>query len=602
VTDLWPADDTKPGSGFCTPSGLDVPLDTASTAPTRYGAGRLLGAGGMGQVVEATDPTLGRKVAMKVMHPEVAATEDGQRRFLREARVQGQLEHPAVVPIYELGQDASGVPYFTMKQVRGVTLESVVDGLAAGDPDMRARFPRRRLLTAFVQVCLAIDFAHSRGVLHRDLKPGNIMVGDFGDVHVLDWGLAQVGHETGPARDLEQAITQATRGGSVFGTPGFMSPEQLKGEPLDPRADVYALGAILFEVLALTPMHPGTADERLAMTLQGGQRSPCLAAPAADVPPELDLAVVRATHPNPSNRTPSARAFAEAVERFLDGDRDLELRRSIAAAHIATARPLVASLDGASMQQRETAMSQLSGALALDPGNAAGLELLRALITHVPATLPPEVEHARHEADGAARAGVARASALRMGMWLALVPLIWGMGPLHTGAAAGVVGTVLGALGLSIWAGSRRELSSAGLGAVMAAIGLAMLGVVAIFGSFVLVPCLASTALVMFAGHLRPRARAAAIVLGMLIVLVPFLLEELALIAPAYEFTLGQIHVVPRLIGFPPGLTKVVLVAATLSSLVMPGVLAGQLRDRLAQAEKKLFLMAWHLERLGKKA
>ena len=262
---------------------------------------------------------------------------------------------------------------------------------------------------------------------------------------------------------------------------------------------------------------------------------------------------------------------------------------------------MIEGLDGGSVQQRETAMSQLSGALALDPGNPAGLELRRQLITHTPSTLPPEVEASRRTADRQARAGVARAAALRMGMWLALVPLIWAMGPLSQGLAAGVVGAVVGALGLSIWAGQRSELSSWGLALVMGSIGLALLGVVLIFGSFVVVPCLASTSLVMFAGHFKPRARAFTIAIGILIVLVPFLLEELAMLRPAYEFTLGQIHIVPRLIQFPPGLTKVVLVIATLSSLVMPGVLAGQLRDRLAQAEKKVFLMAWHLERLGTK-
>lgn len=598
---MWPTDDTKPGSGPRIPSGLDVPLDAASPSATRYGAGRLLGQGGMGQVLEATDPTLGRRVAMKRMHPEVASTEDGQRRFLREARVQGQLEHPAVVPIYELGQDANGVPYFTMKQVRGLTLETVLCALAAGDEEVRARFPRRRLLTAFVQVCLAIDFAHSRAVLHRDLKPGNIMLGDFGEVHVLDWGLAQVGQDTGPARDLEEAIAQASRGGSVFGTPGFMAPEQVHGDPLDPRADVYSLGAVLFELLALVPMHPGEPTERIAGTLRGGQRSPCRAAPGAGVPPELDAVVLQATHPNPSNRTPTARALAEAVERYLDGDRDLELRRAIATTHLASARPLVDGLDGATLAQRELAMSQLGGALALDPGNEEALGLLRRLITHAPATLPPEIEASRTAAEGEARAGLARAVTLRMAMWLALVPLIWAMGPVHFGFAATVVGAVVGAFAFSLWAGRQRQLSGAGLAVLMGSIGVALVGLVPLFGSFVVVPCLASTTLVMFAGHLKPRARALMIGAGMTIVLAPFLLEELGLLGPAYEFTLGQIHVLPRLVHFPPGLTRVVLATATLSSLVMPGVLAGQLRDKLAQAEQRLFLMAWHLERLGKK-
>ncbi len=596
----WPGDDdTRPQRNV--PLGgtaLDAPLELKDH---RYDTTKVLGEGGMGQVREVLDSALGRRVAMKVMHPEIAETLDGQRRFLREARVQGQLEHPAVVPVYDLGVDAHGAPWFTMKQVRGVTLETVLTALAAGDPEVRARYPRRRLLTAFVQVCLAIDFAHSRAVLHRDLKPGNIMLGDFGDVHVLDWGLAQVGQDSGPARDLEQAIAQATRGGSVFGTPGFMAPEQIHGDRLDARADVYSLGAILFELLALSPLHLGPPMERIAATLRGEQRSACLTAPAADVPPELDAAVLAATQHSPSDRTPTARALAEAVERYLDGDRDLEVRRALAARHLAAAAPLMENLDEASTAQREAAMGQLSAALALDPGNAAALELMTRLITHVPTTLPPEVESTRQHAEAQARAGVARAVALRLGMWSALVPLIWAMGPLSTAMAGSIVAMVFGALAVAAWAGRKTELSSRGLTFVMIATGVALLGIVFVFGSFMVVPVIASTCLLMFTGHLKPGARVAAILIGMVIVLLPFLLEELALISPAYEFTMDQVRLVPRMVHFPPGLTKLVLVLATLSSLTMPGILAGQLRDRLAQAEKKLFLMAWHLERLGRK-
>ena len=136
----------------------------------------------------------------------------------------------------------------------------------------------------------------------------------------------------------------------------------------------------------------------------------------------------------------------------------------------------------------------------------------------------------------------------------------------------------------------------------MIATGAVLLGVDLIFGSFVLVPCLASTGTMMFAAHLRPGARACAILIGLLVVLGPFFLEELGVLSPAYEFTMDQIRILPRIVHFPPGVTKLVLVLSTLSSLVMPGVLAGQLRDRLAHAEQRLFLMAWHLERLGKTA
>src|SRR5262249_17778837 len=115
-----------------------------------------------------------------------------RRRFLHEARVQGQLEHPSIVPVYDLDLDEQGRPFFTMKRVRGLTLERVLERLREDDPDVVKRFSNRKLLTALAQVCLRIDYAHARGVLHRDLKPGNIMLGDFGEVYVLDWGLAKV--------------------------------------------------------------------------------------------------------------------------------------------------------------------------------------------------------------------------------------------------------------------------------------------------------------------------------------------------------------------------------------------------------------------------
>ena len=483
-----------------------------------------------------------------------------------------------------------------MKQVRGLTLQAVLEGLARGDPGFQARFPRRRLLTAFVQVCRAIDYAHSRAVLHRDLKPGNIMLGEFGDVHVLDWGLAQV------AREPEAPEVATERKGSVFGTPGYMAPEQILRKPLDERADVYALGAILFELLALTPMFPGSAEERLARAVGEESGGPSARAPELDVAPELDAVVVAATRRDPAKRTASARALAEAVERYLDGDRDLELRRAMAVSHLETARPLVAALDTATTQERETAMDLVNSALALDPGNALGLELLRRLLTHTPSTLPPEVEASLREAEGKAYAGVARSVSLRMAMWTALVPLAWSMGPLSVPLAATIVSVIVFTFAVAAWAGRYPRLSPAGIAVVLAASAVPLLAVSLIFGSFVLVPALASTGMVLAASHVRPRMRGPVILIGVLVVLLPFALGEFSWIEPSYRFIGDQVHILPLALHFPPGPTKVLLVLATITTLALPCLLAGQLRDRLAAAEKRLFLTAWHLERLGKQA
>ncbi|MCK6593447.1 MAG: serine/threonine protein kinase, partial [Polyangiaceae bacterium] len=174
----------------------------ASGLEQRYELITVLGTGGMGEVRLCKDRLIGRSVAMKVMHDELAAQSDLRERFLREVRIQGQLEHPSIVPVYDIGVDSKGGILFTMKRIRGMTLDTVLDGLRAGNAELSARYSRRKLLVAFSSVCLAVDFAHQRGVIHRDIKPENIILGDFGEVYVLDWGIAKV-MSGGDAADVE---------------------------------------------------------------------------------------------------------------------------------------------------------------------------------------------------------------------------------------------------------------------------------------------------------------------------------------------------------------------------------------------------------------
>jgi len=289
----------------------------------RYEVLGVIGSGGMGEVKLCRDRTVGREVAMKVIR---RGDRDSPRRwrFVREARVQGQLEHPAVVPVYDFGVDPQGDLYFTMRRVRGVSLAEVVDALADGDPTTERRWGRRRLLTAFSQVCLAVDFFHMRGGIHRDLKPSNIMLGEFGETYILDWGLVKlVEARSGDRESLVDASNAATTGhGSVLGTPGYMSPEQLRGEVerVGPRSDVYSLGAILFEVLAREPLHPRTATkEKLLSVLRTDGGRPSQRKKARGVATALDDMVEKATRLEPEDRHLSARAFSEAIEEYLDG-------------------------------------------------------------------------------------------------------------------------------------------------------------------------------------------------------------------------------------------------------------------------------------------
>jgi WD40 repeat protein/tRNA A-37 threonylcarbamoyl transferase component Bud32 len=224
--------------------------------------------GGMGAILKGRDTDLGRDLAMKVLldqhrdHPELV------RRFLEEAQIGGQLQHPGIVPVYELGTFADKRPFFTMKLVKGRTLAALLASRQAPADD------RPRLLSIFEQVCQTVAYAHARGVIHRDLKPSNVMVGAFGEVQVMDWGLAKVLRAGGEAddersmrRSAETVIqtvrsgsdADASRAGSVLGTPAYMSPEQARGEIewLDERADVFGLGAILCEILTGRPPYVG---------------------------------------------------------------------------------------------------------------------------------------------------------------------------------------------------------------------------------------------------------------------------------------------------------------------------------------------------------
>jgi serine/threonine-protein kinase len=368
-----------------TPPHSQVAVLAPTDEATRYELGMVLGRGGMGEVRAARDTRIDRDVAVKLMREELRDP-SVTARFFREARVQGALEHPAVVPIHDLGVDRDGNPFFVMKRLAGTTL---TDALAAGSE----RWPRRLLLGRLVDVCLAIELAHTRGVVHRDVKPSNIMLGDFGEAYILDWGLARIdGDPSLAGRASSIALSGSsdahTAAGELLGTPGYMAPEQARGEAVGPPADVFSLGLVLYEIVAETPALPrGIAA--LAQTVAAVCHRPSerLGKQTLDVPPELDDLCARATAQDPAGR-PSARRLADGIQAYLDGDRDLTRRRELAAEHAGRSRAALDRGDGDS--SRALAMREAGRAIALDPSNGDAQQVLARLLIIAPDAIPAE--------------------------------------------------------------------------------------------------------------------------------------------------------------------------------------------------------------------
>lgn len=305
------------------------PTPTPPSDENRYGRYRLIreiGRGGMGVIHHAYDEDLRRDVALKVLRERHADHEGMLHRFLEEAQIGGQLQHPGIVPVYEMGLTPNGEPFFSMKLVRGRTLAALLADRESPAED------RGRFLGIFEQVCQTLAYAHDRRVIHRDLKPSNVMVGTFGEVQVADWGFAKVlgGGEVGAGNGngSEAVATVRSRSGSsssmtgsVLGTPFYMPPEQARGkvEALDERADVFALGAILCEVLTgRPPYEPGTEDpieQARAASLDAAHAR--LRESGADQA-LIDLAV-RCLQAQRQNRPRNAGVIAEAVAAYLTG-------------------------------------------------------------------------------------------------------------------------------------------------------------------------------------------------------------------------------------------------------------------------------------------
>ena len=371
---------TKPRKASVQPNEAGVRLPDSPLAATaevarmhgieRYDDLGLLGRGAMGEVRRVRDRKLGRTLAMKTIHAAALPRKDLLARFLEEAQATAQLQHPGIIPVYDLGILPDGRLWFTMKEITGTTYSRVVSDVHRASrttwETTASGWSLRRLIDALRQICEAMGYAHSRGVVHRDLKPSNIMVGQHGEVMVLDWGLAKlVGRNAPPAvepdfapeyesvasnRSAERAFQ--TRIGQVAGTPAYMPPEQARGQidQISPRSDVYALGAILYAVLSGRPPFSGNSANAILQQVKSSAPEPLgtasipaetfgfdlpMRSPETNrppIPPPLVEICERAMARQADERFESAQEMAHALQEWLDGAKRRDAARAIVAA------------------------------------------------------------------------------------------------------------------------------------------------------------------------------------------------------------------------------------------------------------------------------
>lgn len=344
-------------------------LSAEHNQDTRYSFDSLLGEGGMGRVLAVQDNDILRPIAMKILQPDMRQNTDVVERFLDEAQIAGQLEHPNILPVYDL--DTTGEePFFTMKLVEGDTLREIIDRLRRNDKQTQEEYTLVRRLQIFQQLCMGMAYAHQKCVVHRDLKPDNVMLGEFGEVLIMDWGLAMVvkNQVTAPKprkptaklradfikeevelldsqKRLKRVTTsrfmtgRGTTQGTVQGTPVYMSPEQARGhlDQVRGTSDIYSLGVMLYELLTLQiPLRGKTSLETVLKVSTETPIKPTEMGKkhGIEVPPFFDPIVMKALEKTAEDRYQDAEEFADAVQGFIDGSLERERRRAEAAKHV----------------------------------------------------------------------------------------------------------------------------------------------------------------------------------------------------------------------------------------------------------------------------
>lgn len=586
------ADETLPATNARTALGLAL-----QSQPTRFDMIGHLDEGGMGEVLLAVDQPLARVVAVKRLHARLEHNLEQRARFTREVRIQSRLNHPGVVPLFEAGSN-QGLPYFAMKRVHGRVLSEILASSRLGDEATLRRFDLYRLLQDFSRLAWTVAFAHSQGVVHRDIKPSNVMLGEYGEVYLLDWGVASAPRgDASVVTPLGPAPADLTDPTQALGTPAYMSPEHARGGgDVEPSSDVFALGSILFELLTLKRLNPGSgANEAIQLAAAPTERRALELMVAADVPAPLQDLVLRAIAFEAEER-PSAREVATRVERFLADRIDIEDRRQRAQDQREEAIELLARREDGHVL---AAVRALNRASALTPDDEDAPTLLARLMLRADELDP------RYLTDLGSRLQAHRTDAVRwslkamlpVGVFVAM--LVWLAGGLRPAILPAIVSFVL----LAIWlarASRRARVSdwhyyvSGPLGAVAAA----SLAVVA--GPFALPPLgvLAHFPLLFMNSRAGRRMRIIQITIALAAIYVPFALQIVGLLPSTYHVENGQLMITP--LGFDVSPTKLwwfvaggslILTAATL-------VFLGRLSQHMEHAQRQLFAQRWVLSRM----
>jgi eukaryotic-like serine/threonine-protein kinase len=293
----------------------------------RYKGFREMARGGSAVLRSCFDPVTGRVIAIKSLLPGRERDPDERRRLLREARVTAQLQHPNTVPVYDIGDDENEGIYFAMKRISGENLFEILKRIGRGDEATTAAFPISRRLEIVEGACQALAYAHVRGVIHRDVKPENIWVGNFGEVILLDWGVAKVWGHTDHTESIRQSVLNTPRPGDVQlktltgggqrpGTPLYMSPEQVQGNRgIDERSDIFSAGVCLYEALAIRePFRGANIDETFDNIKHKNVVPPSERSPDRGISPAADAVVMRAIQKRPGDRYQSMRDLLAAIK------------------------------------------------------------------------------------------------------------------------------------------------------------------------------------------------------------------------------------------------------------------------------------------------